>query len=321
MALVNLKDILHGAQSRRYAIGAFNVVSLESLQAILEAATQMRSPVILNVAEVHFKYVDLETIAPVIRRAAERAPVPVALHLDHGVSFEAVMRALRSGFTSVMFDGSTLPYEENVEQTRLVVKMAHAIGVTVEAELGHIGGAEGSSEATEDRGLLTEPKQAEDFVRRTGVDALAVAIGSAHGLYKSKPKLDFERLVEIREATGIPLVLHGGSGIPDEDFKRAIELGICKINVYTEMAQIASHRIRGILDKDPSFISFPDLLLAAREAMRDLVAEKIRVFGTSDVCSTPNSFCPTCQGCVVGSDEYKQMAAQIAKAVVQQLKN
>jgi len=300
-------------------VGAFNVVSLESLQAILEAATQMRSPVILNVAEVHFKYVDLETIAPVIRRAAEKAAIPAALHLDHGVSFEAIMRALRAGFTSVMFDGSTLPYEENVQQTREIVKMAHAIGVTVEAELGVVGGAEGSSEATDDRGMLTDPKQAEDFVKRTKVDALAVAIGSAHGLYRAKPKLDFKRLAEIRDATGIPLVLHGGSGIPDEDFKRAIELGICKINVYTEMAQIASHRIRGILDKDPSFISFPDLLIAAREAMRDLVMEKIKVFGTADVCSSPNAFCPTCQGCVVGSDEYSRLASQIAKAVIEQL--
>lgn len=296
MALVNLKDILNAAQRQHYAVGAFNVVSLESLQAILEAATKTRSPVILNVAEVHFKYVDLETSSPAIRRAAQKAPVPVALHLDHGVSFEAVMRALRAGFTSVMFDGSTCAYEENVEKTRQIVKMAHAIGVTVEAELGHVGGAEGSSEAAEDKGLFTDPKQAEDFVLRTQVDALAVAIGSAHGLYKAKPQLDFARLSEIRQAVGVPLVLHGGSGIPDDDFRRAIQLGISKINVYTEMAQIACRRIREIMERDPSFISFPDLLIAAREAMRDLVMEKIAVFGAKDVCAAPNS-CASCPGC------------------------
>jgi fructose-bisphosphate aldolase class II len=296
MALVNLKDILNAAQRQHYAVGAFNVVSLESLQAILEAATKTRSPVILNVAEVHFKYVDLETSSPAIRRAAQKAPVPVALHLDHGVSFEAVMRALRAGFTSLMFDGSTCAYEENVEKTRQIVKMAHAIGVTVEAELGHVGGAEGSSEAAEDKGLFTDPKQAEDFVLRTQVDALAVAIGSAHGLYKAKPQLDFARLSEIRQAVGVPLVLHGGSGIPDDDFRRAIQLGISKINVYTEMAQIACRRIREIMERDPSFISFPDLLIAAREAMRDLVMEKIAVFGAKDVCAAPNS-CASCPGC------------------------
>ncbi len=302
MGLVNLREMLSDADTQRYAVGAFNVVNLESLQAILEAAVEKRSPVILNIAEVHFKYIDLESISPVIQRAAEQVPVPVALHLDHGIHFETIVRALRCGFTSVMFDGSTLPYEENVQATRDVVRMAHAVGVTVEAELGHVGGEEGGTEgAQSDPALYTDPDQAADFVKKTGVDALAVAIGSAHGLYKRKPKLDFERLVQIKDATGIPLVLHGGSGIPNEDFRKAIELGICKINVFTEMSQSATRQIKDKLQKDPDFFSFPDLMLMAREAIKETVMEKMDIFGSSTICQAPNAFCQTCGACVLAN--------------------
>ncbi len=300
MGLVNLKEMLKEADAHRYAVGAFNVVNLESLQAILDAAVEKRSPVILNIAEVHFKYVDLESLCPLVQRAAEQVPVPVALHLDHGLHFETIVRAIRCGFTSVMFDGSTLPYEENVRATRDVVRMSHAVGVTVEAELGHVGGDEGGSEGAEsDPSLFTDPDMAADFVRRTGVDALAVAIGSAHGVYKRKPKLDFDRLVQIKEATGVPLVLHGGSGIPDEDFRKAISLGICKINVYTEMAQSATFRIKEKLQREPDFFSFPDLMLMAREAIKETVIDKIDIFGSAQICQTPNAYCQTCGACVL----------------------
>lgn len=311
MALVNLKQMLEDASKRKYAVGSFNVINLESLQAILEAAVQKRSPVILSIAEVHFKYLDLETMAEVAKRAANIAPIPVVLHLDHGVHFETIIRAIRCGFTSVMFDGSTLPYEDNVKMTAEVVRVAHSVGVSVEAELGQVGGAEGSAYATEtDTSLFTDPRQARDFVYRTGVDALAVAIGSAHGVYKAKPKLDFDRLVAIKEATNIPLVLHGGSGIPVEDFKKAIQLGISKINVYTEMAQTATAEIKEILTRDPDFFSFPDLMVAARSAIRETVAEKIDIFGSGFVCEAPNEFCQVCGGCILASQPVKQESSQ-----------
>lgn len=303
MALVSLKQILDEALQAGYAVGSFNVVSLDSLQGILEAATQLRSPVILSLAEVHFKYVDLDAIVPVIRQAAERAPVPVALHLDHGLSLEAAMRCFRLGFTSLMFDGSALPYEENVARTAEIVRVAHSVGVTVEAELGRVGGGgEGGAEPAEaDQAYFTDPEQAADFVRRTGVDALAVAVGSVHGLYKGKPRLDFPRLSAISRGTGIPLVLHGGSGIPDEDIRRAISLGIAKINVYTEMSMQATERIRQKV-ADPKVISFPDLLLLARQGIRETVTEKVRVFGSANICTVPNTFCPSCGACVLADN-------------------
>lgn len=303
MALVSLKSMLHEAVDKGYAVGSFNVVSLDSLQGILEAATQLQSPVILSVAEVHFKYIDLESIVPVIKQAAAKAPVPVALHLDHGLSLEAAMRCFRLGFTSLMFDGSSLPYEENVARTAEIVRVAHSVGVTVEAELGQVGGGEGGSEASEaDRSHFTDPDQAIDFVRRTGVDALAVAVGSVHGLYKGKPQLDFDRLSAIARGTGVPLVLHGGSGIPDEDIRRAISLGIAKINVYTEMSMQATERIRKEV-ADPKMISFPDLLLLARQGIKETVMEKMRIFGSSHICATPGVFCDSCGACVLSSSE------------------
>jgi len=303
VALVSMQTILNEAVAKGYAVGSFNVVSLDSLQGILEAATQLRSPVILSVAEVHFKYIDLEYIVPVIKQAAAQAPIPVALHLDHGVSLEAVMRCFRLGFTSLMFDGSNLPYEENVARTAEIVRVAHSVGVSVEAELGQVGGGEGTSEASEaDRSLFTDPEQAVDFVRRTGVDALAVAVGSVHGLYKGKPQLDFERLEAIARGTGVPLVLHGGSGIPDEDIKRAISLGIAKINVYTEMSMQAVQRIREKV-ADPKMISFPDLLLLARQGIKETVMDKISVFGSANVCQAPGVFCDSCGACVMPSGD------------------
>lgn len=311
MALVNLREMLADASKRKYAVGSFNIINLESLHGILEAAVERRSPVILSIAEVHFKYLDLESLAEVAKRAAALAPIPVTLHLDHGVHFETIIRAIRCGFTSVMFDGSILPYEDNVSTTAEVVRVAHSVGVSVEAELGHVGGAEGGSGSSEaDIALYTDPRQARDFVYRTGVDALAVAIGSAHGVYRKKPKLDFERLVAIRDATNIPLVLHGGSGIPEEDFKKAIQLGICKINVYTEMAQTATTEIKEILTKDPAFFSFPDLMMAARAAIKQTVTEKIDIFGSGYVCETPNEFCKICGGCILASQPEKEESGE-----------
>jgi fructose-bisphosphate aldolase class II len=310
VALVNLEEMLQAARRSGYAVGSFNVVSLDSLQGILEAATELRSPVILSVAEVHFKYIDLESIVPVIRSAAEKAPVPVALHLDHGMSLAAAMRCFRLGFTSLMFDGSTLPYEENVAATAEIVRVAHSVGVTVEAELGHVGGGEGGDEPSEaDRAHFTDPALAADFVRRTGVDTLAVAIGSVHGLYKGRPELDFARLQDIADRTGIPLVLHGGSGIPDQDIRRAISLGIAKINVYTEMSMHAVEKIRAKV-QDPKVISFPDLLLLARQGIRETVEEKMRIFGSAGVCKAAHAICSSCGACIIATSGAAEAGGQ-----------
>lgn len=310
MSLVNLSAILLDAQQNRYAVGSFNIVNLEFLQAILTVAEKKRSPVILSIAEVHFKYlenessssekpsryvVDLETILPLIRHAAMQASVPAAIHLDHGLKFETIVRAIRCGFTSVMFDGSLLPFEENIKQTQEIVKMAHSVGVTVEAELGHVGGAEGGpGEEEAAKEWYTNPADAQQFVERTQVDALAIAIGNAHGLYKQTPKLDFDRLTEIRRRVSVPLVLHGGSGIPAEDFKKSIQLGICKINFYTEMSRAATDRTKQIIQENPNIISFPDILLAVKSSVQDIVAENLDIYGSTGVCDRSNTLCTVC---------------------------
>ena len=217
MPLISLADGLDHARKHRYALGAFNVLDSHFLRALFAAARQERSPFIINIAEVHFKYVSLDSLVEAVKFEAARHDIPVVLNLDHGLHFESVVRALRLGFSSVMFDGSTLEYEENIRQTREVVKMCHAVGVSVEAELGAVGGDEGGAlYGHADESLFTDPQLARDFVDRTGIDALAVAIGNAHGKYKGEPKLDFPRLDAIRQQTALPLVLHGASSVPQE---------------------------------------------------------------------------------------------------------
>ena len=300
MALVNLKDLVNASLARGYGVGAFNVVNLDFLEAILNTAERCRSPVILNIAEVHFRYVDLEQIVPVILRSAEKSSVPVALNLDHGTSFEAIMRAIRSGFTSVMFDGSKLSFQENIERTREVVKMCHALNISVEAELGHVAGGEGSREGTSvEREMFTKPEEAIRFAQQTEVDALAIAFGSVHGRYKGEPQLDFELLDTVRKRVGIPLVLHGGSGISDNDFKRAISLGIAKINIFTEMTIAATDRIKETIRKDPEIISLADLLVQAKKAICEVVENKMRTFGSAGVCREINFLCESCGICEV----------------------
>lgn len=299
MALVNLKEILSDAQKNHYAVGSFNVVDLISLEAILEAAQEKLSPVILSIAEVHFKYVNLENITPAIQDVARRAAIPAVLHLDHGESFHAVMRALRAGFTSIMFDGSKLSFEENIEKTAEVVKMCHAVGVSVEAELGHIGGAEGGSEGASapPHEFYTKVEEAVDFVRRTRVDALAVAIGTAHGLYKGKPQLDFERLTQLNNALGIPLVLHGGTGLSTEDFHQCIDRGVAKINFYTGMSVAAMDRIKNKLKQKPDYYDYPGALLEAKTGIRETVKTQLEIFRTSGICTTDSPLCKVCSGC------------------------
>lgn len=283
MPLISLADGLAHARQHRYALGAFNVLDSHFLRALFAAAKQERSPFIINIAEVHFKYVSLDSLVEAVKFEAARHAIPVVLNLDHGLHYDAVVRALRLGFSSVMFDGSTLSYEENVRQTREVVKMCHAVGVSVEAELGAVGGDEGGAlYGHADEAFFTDPQLAREFVDSTGIDALAVAIGNAHGKYKGEPKLDFPRLDAIRQQTGLPLVLHGGSGISDADFRRAIELGIHKINFYTGMSQAALAAVeQPMANRQPLYDEFAELLLGIEEAITDTVAEQMRIFGSA----------------------------------------
>ncbi|AIX51553.1 MULTISPECIES: ketose 1,6-bisphosphate aldolase [Pantoea] len=283
MALISLAQGLAHAQQHGYALGAFNVLDTHFLRALFQAAEQQRSPFIINLAEVHFKYVSLDHLVAAIRCEAARHAIPVVLNLDHGLHFEAVVQAVRLGFTSVMFDGSGLSYDENVRQTQEVVKLCHAVGVSVEAELGAVGGDEGGALTGEaDSAKFTDPALAADFVQSTGIDCLAVAIGNAHGKYKGEPRLDFDRLAAIRSAADIPLVLHGGSGISDADFRRAITLGIHKINFYTGMSQAALDAIETQMDqRDARYDSFAELLMAVERNISRVVAQQMQIFGSS----------------------------------------
>lgn len=279
MCLVSLKEVLTPAVQRGYAVGAFNVINLEFLNGIIDAAAEMRSPVILSIAEVHFPLVEIEQIAPAVKYCAAQAGIPVVLHLDHGLSIESVMRAIRCGFTSVMFDGSSYPLDKNIEETALVARCAHAAGVSVEAELGRIGASEGGEGGAAERAFFTDPHEAERFVRETGIDALAVSVGNVHGFYRGEPDLDFNLIATIRKMTGIPLVLHGGSGIPDEGFRRAIAMGIGKINIFTEMNVRAATGVRTILNNSCSYA--PEILTAMKTGVREVVRERVRVFGSA----------------------------------------
>lgn len=283
MSLVNLSSVLAPAFSKGYGVGSFNVINSSFIESVIRAAENRKSPVIVSLAEVHFKYADLRSIAACTRMLAEEASVPVVLNLDHGLSYESVSKAVRYGFTSVMFDGSVLDYEENIRQTREIVRLCRPVGVSVEAELGAVGGAEaGETGGTADPALFTDPVQAKEFVAKTGIDALAVAIGNVHGKYKGEPCLDFGRLSEIRELTGIPLVLHGGSGISDDDFRRAVKCGIAKINFYTEMARRAlvgtEEFIKGVSNY---YSSFDNMNQVIKDTVREVVEERIDVFGSS----------------------------------------
>jgi len=297
MGLINTVELLAHAEKHAYAVGAFNVINLDFLNGILEAAEEERSPVILNIAEVHFPYVNIEQITPAIRHMADKACVPVVLNLDHGLSLETVIRALRCGFSAVMFDASKKPLEQNIEETRLVVKMAHAVGVSVEAELGRVGGAEGGEKtAKAKREFFTDPAEAERFVAETGVDALAVSVGNVHGFYAGEPELDFGLISELKKRTGIPLVLHGGSGISDDDFRRAVSLGMSKINFFTEMSKEATDRVRELISSSPD-IMIPDFLREAKQRIKEVVIGRMRVFGSSNACSLPGNICPTGGNC------------------------
>ena len=276
--LVNMKEMLAKAQEEQYGIGFFNAVNVEMARAVIETAEEMHAPVIVGTAEVLLPAMSLERVAEYLIPMAEKACVPVAVHYDHGLTFEKCMEALKLGFTSVMYDCSTASYEDNLERVAEMVRICHGMGVTVEGELGHVGDNEGAGKLTNPSDYYTDPAVAEDFVRKTGVDALAVAVGNAHGDYKFPPKLDFDRITAIREFTGTPLVLHGGSGLSDDDFREAVRRGVCKINIFTDLDKAGKAGIEKGLKNGAS--SMMGLIPYEIDAMKEVVRNKIELFGS-----------------------------------------
>ena len=271
--LANLNDVLPQARAGKYAVGLFNTTGMDMIEGVFAAAEEARCPIIVGTAEILLSAFPMEYLFPILLDKARKATVPVVVHMDHALTPECLERALDLGVSSVMYDCSRLPYEENAARVAALVKKAHAMGVTVEAELGHVGSGDGT-----DTGVLTVAEEAARYVEETQVDALAVAIGSAHGIYKFKPHLDLPRLEEIAAAVSVPLVLHGGSGLTDDDFRNVAARGISKINIYTEICQagaVAAH------DRyEPGMGLFETFPLVA-EAVKQSTLYRMGVFGST----------------------------------------
>lgn len=276
--LVNMNDILLPAKEEHYGVGFFNAVNVEMARAVIETAEELHSPVMIGTAEVLLPTTNLNLVADYLLPMAREASVPVAVHYDHGLTFDRCMQALRLGFSSVMFDCSTKSYEDNAEAVAEMVKICHGMGVTVEGELGHVGDNEGAGKLAKPSDYFTDPDMAVDYVKKTGIDALAIAVGNAHGDYKFPPKLDFERISVISERTGLPLVLHGGSGLSDDDFREAVKRGICKINIFTDLDKAGKNGVARGLEEGAA--SMCRLIPYEIEAMKAVVSEKIHLFGS-----------------------------------------
>lgn len=274
--LVNLTQILSIAEENRYAVGAFNTPNLECINAVLSAAEKLNVPVIIAHAELHEAVSPLTKIGPVMVQAAKASRVPVCVHLDHCEDLDYMAQALEIGFTGVMYDGSTLPYEENLVNTKKAVAMAGKYGCGVEAELGALASREGGA-ANVSGPVYTDPDEAVSFCRETGIDALAPSFGTAHGIYKSKPVLDLDRVKMISEKTGLPLVMHGGSGVSPDDYRTGIRNGLRKINYYSYMSKAGTNAVKALLEKE-DITFFHDLALAAEKAMEADAEKALRMF-------------------------------------------
>lgn len=285
MSLVTTKEMLKKAQKGRYAVGAFNANNMEIIQAIIETAEEEKAPAILQASQGAIEYAGLDSIVAMVKVMAEKVTVPIALHLDHGTDYYQNIKCLRAGFTSLMFDGSKLPFEENVKITKKVVEMAHTCDIPVEAELGQIGKMGDSDEpgvALEKvKETMADPYEAAKFVELTKIDFLAAAVGTIHGCRTPFAKLDIPRIEKIRELTDVPLVLHGASGVNDEEVRKGISAGICKINIDTRIRMIFTKKIREIIKMNPQEIDPRKLLGPAREAAKEVIRERMRVFGCS----------------------------------------
>jgi len=278
MALVTTKEMLLNAQAGGYAVGAFNVENMEMVQAVIAAATELNSPVIMQTTPSTLKYAGPEYFYGNVAAAAANAKVPVAIHLDHGSSFELAMKCFRTGYTSIMIDGSHSVFEENIAITKSVVDACHPGNIPVEAELGKVGGKEDDLDGG--NGGYTVPSEAKEFVERTGVDFLAVAIGTAHGVYKNTPKLDVDVLSEIRSLVDIPLVLHGTSGVPDEQVKECIRRGICKVNYATDLRIAFTKGVKAYMEKDPEAFDPKKYNAVGRDYVKQYVMDKMNVVGS-----------------------------------------
>ena len=275
--LVSMRELLVDAEKNNYAVGGFNCPTLENVYGVIQAAEKEQVPVILSFPQVHEKTVPLKVIGPILLQAAREAKVPVCVHLDHGSTVAYVEEALRLGFNSVMYDGSKLSLAENIRNTQAVVKLAKKYQADVEAELGGIAGDEAGIASSTIESKLTDIDEAVEFVEATGINSLAASIGTAHGFYTEAPKIDFMRIEEIHRRTGLPLVMHGGSGVSDEDYHKAINLGIRKVNYYSYMAKAGVDGIKALLEtKNVKY--FHELAIAAKQAMAKDVAKALRLF-------------------------------------------
>jgi fructose-bisphosphate aldolase class II len=293
MPLVTSKPLLEHARANHYAVGAFNATNLETVQAIIEAAEAEAAPVIIQISEGAMRYGGLRYLAAIVRAGAADATVPVVLHLDHGSGFEVNMRCLQAGFTSLMYDGSAKPFEENVATTALIVRAAHACGIPVEAELGQVFRVGDAVTAADIQQALTDPDKAAEFVRLTGCDSLAVAVGSVHGMRSQEAQLDQERIRQCALKAGVPLVLHGSSGVPDDAIRAAIENGICKVNVSTAIGAAFCSRLRGQCAESTQEHDIRKLLGPAREEAKERVRQKLRLFGSSGKAGAALDACRT----------------------------
>lgn len=276
--LVNMNDLLLSTKEGKYGVGFFNAVNIEMARAIIETAEELRAPVMVGTAEILLPAMPLERVAEYLIPMAKKASVPVCVHYDHGLTFEKCMQALKLGFTSIMYDCSTEDYEHNAAKVAEMVRICHGMGVTVEGELGHVGDNEGAGKLINPSDYFTDPDVAEDFICRTGIDSLAVAVGNAHGDYKFPPKLDFDRIEAISRKTGLPLVLHGGSGLSDADFQMAVKKGISKINIFTDLDKAGKLGAeKGLAEGAKTLMG---LIPYEIEAMKQVVKAKLELFGS-----------------------------------------
>jgi tagatose 1,6-diphosphate aldolase GatY/KbaY len=274
MPLVSSLELIQVAQKNKKAIPAFNIHNLETIQAVVEVAAELDSPVIIQTTPGTLRHAGIEYVAAIVKEAGKKYNIPIALHMDHCPSFDTIVSCIQHGYTSVMIDGAHFDYAENVELVKSVVKMAHAVGIQVEGEIGKIGGVEDDMFVNEADASFTDPNEAMQFVLDTGIDTLAVAIGTAHGMYKGEPKLDFERIKKINDLVNVPLVLHGASGVPDESVQKAIDLGMAKINIATELKNPMAQAIKDVLS-NPNENDPRNYMGAAREAVKEVVRNKI----------------------------------------------
>ncbi len=280
--LVSNAYLLKKAFEEKYAVGAFNANNLEQIQAIVAAAEEENSPMILQASQGAISYAGLDTIAAIVLTIAKNTKIPISLHLDHGTSFDQNVRCFRAGFTSLMFDGSTLPFEQNVTITKKIVDIAHPAGVSVEGELGRVAGTEDKLSPEEVEALMTQPEQALEFIKLTGIDALAIAVGSVHRMQVQEAVLNTDRIRAIRKLVNIPLVLHGSSGVTDESIKKAIKEGLCKINVATALNMAFTQGMSAALKAKPNEVDPRRILSVSREEVKKVVKQKIRLFGSTD---------------------------------------